>query len=76
MRKIKEVKEHTYSQLTKNIKTDVTNQGEKRITIYTFFSAPSQVGFLNENIPLSQKHIGVTIPGYADIPAQHYNPSS
>eukprot|EP00972_Heterocapsa_arctica_P079105 11661965-Heterocapsa_arctica.AAC.1 len=76
MRKRKEVKEQAHSQLTKKIKTDVTNQGEKRETIDKFFSAPSQVGFIYENIPLSQKPIGVTIPGYADIPAKRYCPSS
>eukprot|EP00972_Heterocapsa_arctica_P108878 16031900-Heterocapsa_arctica.AAC.1 len=62
MRKRKEAKEQTCPQLIKKIKTDVTNRGEKRGTIDKFVSVPSQVGFLAENTPLSQKHIGVTIP--------------
>eukprot|EP00972_Heterocapsa_arctica_P088351 13028344-Heterocapsa_arctica.AAC.1 len=42
---------------------DVTNRGEKKRAIDKFFSVP-KLGFIEENIPLSQKHIGTTIPGY------------
>eukprot|EP00972_Heterocapsa_arctica_P072112 10650686-Heterocapsa_arctica.AAC.1 len=63
MRKRKEDKEQACPQLTKKIKMDVTNRGEKRGAIDKCFSVRSQVGFLAENIPLSQKHIGRDNPG-------------
>eukprot|EP00972_Heterocapsa_arctica_P028246 4154273-Heterocapsa_arctica.AAC.1 len=61
--------------MTKKVKTDETNKGAKRGSIDKFFSAPSQLGYLPENIPLSQKN-SLTIQEYPNTPAQHYPSSS
>eukprot|EP00972_Heterocapsa_arctica_P112567 16432525-Heterocapsa_arctica.AAC.1 len=56
MRKRKEVNEQEATNIQKKVKTDETNKVANRETFYKFFRIPSQVGYLPENIALSQKN--------------------
>eukprot|EP00972_Heterocapsa_arctica_P089934 13268133-Heterocapsa_arctica.AAC.1 len=56
MRKRKEVYEQDASQSQKKVKIDETNKVADRTIFDKFFSIPTQVGFLPENIATSQKN--------------------
>eukprot|EP00972_Heterocapsa_arctica_P101199 14917318-Heterocapsa_arctica.AAC.1 len=75
MRKRKEDKQQDVSNLTKKVKKDETNKGTRRGTIKQLFSTPSQLGYLPENISLSQTN-NRTMLEYAYFQVQQITSSS